>query len=203
MEWERERMRDCSRTRGARSMSFFLDAEQRSRVARARRDAYNLSRGGNAMAGTIDLTVNGRRESVAADPQTPLLTVLRNDLGLHGPKFGCGLGQCGACTVHMDGTAIRSCATPVSSARGTRITTIEGLAPDGTLHAVQQAFIDEQAAQCGYCINGMIMQAAAFLATTKRPTEDQVRQALAGNLCKCGTHVRILRAVMRAAEKMA
>src|SRR5512140_1977452 len=106
------------------------------------------------MSETISMTVNGRAETVRAEPDTPLLYVLRNDLGLSGPKFGCGLGQCGACTVHLDGTAIRSCATPVASARGARVMTLEGLPKDGTLHTVQQAFIDEQAAQCGYCING-------------------------------------------------
>jgi len=155
------------------------------------------------MAGTIDLTVNGRRESVAADPQAPLLTVLRNDLGLHGPKFGCGLGQCGACTVHMDGTAIRSCATPVASARGTRITTIEGLARGGTLHAVQQAFIDEQAAQCGYCINGWIMTAAALLEADPHASEEDIRKGLAGLKCRCGTHMSILRAVRLAQSRLA
>ena len=156
------------------------------------------------MPQVIELVVDGKRQRVEVEPSTPLLYVLRNDVGAMAPRFGCGLAQCGACTVHLDGVAIRSCATPVSSAANAKVTTLAGLAPaPGTLHAVQQAFIDEQAAQCGYCINGMIMQAAAFLATNKRPTEDQVRQALAGNLCKCGTHVRILRAVMRAAEKMA
>ena len=151
------------------------------------------------------LTVNGKRVPVTYnDPQTPLLYVLRNDLGLRGPRFGCGLGQCGACTVHIDGVAVRSCITPLSTVDvNKKIVTLEGLGTPEKPHRVQKAFIDEQAAQCGYCINGMIMQAAALLATTKRPTEDQVRQALAGNLCKCGTHVRILRAVMRAAEKMA
>ena len=151
----------------------------------------------------MKLVVNGTPHEIDAAPDTPLLYVLRNDLGLTGPKFGCGLGQCGACMVHVDGVAVRSCTTPVSSAARGPITTIEGLGTPDKPHPVQQAFIEEQAAQCGYCINGMIMQAAAFLATNKRPTEDQVRQALAGNLCKCGTHVRILRAVMRAAEKMA
>ena len=137
------------------------------------------------------------------DPNMPLLYALRDQLGLHGMHFGCGLGQCGACTVHYYGEALRSCLMPVSAVAGAEIVTLEGLGTPEKPHPVQQAFIDEQAAQCGYCINGMIMQAAAFLATTKRPTEEQVRQALAGNLCKCGTHVRILRAVMRAAEKMA
>ena len=129
--------------------------------------------------------------------------MLRNDLGVLGPKFGCGLAQCGACTVHLDGTAIRSCATPAASANGASVTTLEGLAKNGALHAVQQAFIDEQAVQCGYCINGMIMQAAAFLQTNRKPSETQIREALAGNLCRCGTHLRIVRAVKRASESMA
>ena len=155
------------------------------------------------MTDTISFTVNGREESVRADPQAPLLYVLRNDLGLAGPKFGCGLGQCGACTVHMDGVAIRSCATPVASARGTRITTLEGLPKDGALHAVQQAFIDEQAAQCGYCINGWIMTAAAFLEANPDATEDDIRRGLSGLKCRCGTHLAILRAVKLAASRMA
>ena len=151
----------------------------------------------------INLKVNGATRSVPAEPDTPLLYVLRNDLELNGAKYGCAMTQCGACTVHYYGEALRSCVMPVSAVADAEIVTLEGLGTAEKPHPVQQAFIDEQAAQCGYCINGMIMQAAAFLATTKRPTEDQVRQALAGNLCKCGTHVRILRAVMRAAEKMA
>jgi nicotinate dehydrogenase subunit A len=152
----------------------------------------------------VVLTVNGKTSTIEVDdPQMPLLYALRNDLGLHGPRFGCGLGQCGACTVLVDGAAVRSCLFPVSSVGKAKLMTLEGLGSSTHPHPLQKAFIDEQAVQCGYCINGMIMQAAAFLATTKRPTEDQVRQALAGNLCKCGTHVRILRAVMRAAEKMA
>jgi nicotinate dehydrogenase subunit A len=155
------------------------------------------------MKPTIDMTVNGRRERVEAEAQTPLLTVLRNDLGLRGPKFGCGLGQCGACTVHMDGVAIRSCATPVASAQGTAITTLEGLARGGTLHAVQQAFVDEQAAQCGYCINGWIMTAAALLATNPRASEQEIRQGLSGLKCRCGTHMSILRAVRLAQSRLA
>jgi nicotinate dehydrogenase subunit A len=156
------------------------------------------------MTATIKLTVNGKAVVLKADDHSmPLLYALRDQLGLHGMHFGCGLAQCGACTVHYYGEALRSCVMPVSAVADAEIVTLEGLGTAEKPHPVQQAFIDEQAAQCGYCINGMIMQAAAFLATTKRPTEDQVRQALAGNLCKCGTHVRILRAVMRAAEKMA
>lgn len=155
------------------------------------------------MADTIEMTVNGRRERVAVEPDTPLLNVLRNDLGLHGPKFGCGLGQCGACTVHLDGTAIRSCATPVSAANGARITTLEGLAQKpGTLHVVQQAFIEEQAAQCGYCINGWIMTAAELLDRNPRASDAEIRQALSGLKCRCGTHMSILRAVKRAQSKV-
>ncbi|HWH40605.1 MAG TPA: (2Fe-2S)-binding protein [Usitatibacter sp.] len=155
------------------------------------------------MAESFDLTVNGRRERVTAEPETPLLTVLRNDLHLHGPKFGCGLGQCGACTVHLDGTAIRSCATPVASARGARVTTLEGLAPrEGTLHVVQQAFIDEQAAQCGYCLSGWIMTAAALLERNPHASDAEIRQGLSGLKCRCGTHMSILRAVKLAQSRM-
>ena len=155
------------------------------------------------MSETIPMTVNGRAETVRAEPDTPLLYVLRNDLGLAGPKFGCGLGQCGACTVHLDGTAIRSCATPVASARGKRVTTLEGLPKVGALHAVQQAFIDEQAAQCGYCINGWMMTAAALLEANPHASEDEIRRGLSGLKCRCGTHMAILRAVKLAATRMA
>ncbi|WP_444814939.1 (2Fe-2S)-binding protein [Variovorax brevis] len=152
------------------------------------------------MATSITLTVNGKTEVLQAeDPAMPLLYALRNQLGLHGLHFGCGLAQCGACSVHYNGEPLRSCVMPVSAAAGANIVTLEGLGSPDKPHPLQQAFIDEQAAQCGYCINGMIMQAAGLLATTPHPTEAQVREALAGNLCKCGTHVRILRAVMRVA----
>jgi nicotinate dehydrogenase subunit A len=148
---------------------------------------------------TRSLNVNGRDVSVTVDdPDTPLLYVLRNELGLHGPRFGCGLGQCGACTVHLDGAAVRSCVTPLSSVTG-RIVTLEGLGTDAAPHPVQQAFIDEQAVQCGYCINGMIMQSAAFLARNPKPSEQEIKAELANNLCRCSTHLRIVRAVMRAA----
>jgi nicotinate dehydrogenase subunit A len=156
------------------------------------------------MATTVTLRVNGKSHAVRVDdPQMPLLYALRNDLDLHGPRFGCGLSQCGACTVHVDGKAVRSCVYPVSEAAGKKIVTLEGLGAAKKLHPVQQAFIEEQAAQCGYCINGMIMQAAAFLEENKRPSEAEIRQALAGNLCRCGTHLRIVRAVKRASEMMA
>lgn len=130
----------------------------------------------------------------------PLLYALRDNLGLHGPRFGCGLGQCGACTVHVDGYAVRSCVTPVSAVGKKRIVTLEGLGTTEKPAALQKAFIAEQAAQCGYCINGMIMEAAAFLARNKKPSEDQIKQALANNLCRCGTHLRIVRAVKRGAD---
>ena len=151
----------------------------------------------------ISLDVNGERRSVGAEPDTPLLYVLRNDLALNGAKFGCGLSQCGACTVLVDGKATRSCVTPISAVANGKITTIEGLGSIDKPHPLQQAFIDEQAVQCGYCINGMIMQAAALLQTTPRPTEEQIRAAMAENLCRCGTHLRIVRAIKRASEKTA
>ena len=132
------------------------------------------------------------------DPQMPLLYALRNDLGLQGPRFGCGLGQCGACTVHVDGEAVRSCVTPVADIKGRKVVTLEGLGTPEHPDPLQQAFIDEQAVQCGYCINGMIMQAKALLNANPHPTEDQIRQELAQNLCRCGTHVRIVRAIQRA-----
>lgn len=148
----------------------------------------------------ISIVVNGTHHDVDASPDTPLLYVLRDQLGLTGPKFGCGLGQCGACTVHLDGNAVRSCTTPMSSAARGAITTIEGLGTAEKPHPVQQAFIDQQAAQCGYCINGMIMVTASLIARNKRPSKEQIRSALNNNLCRCGTHMRILRAVERAVE---
>jgi nicotinate dehydrogenase subunit A len=151
------------------------------------------------MAKTISLNVNGKPHAVVADdPDMPLLYALRNDLGLHGPRFGCGLAQCGACTVHVDGRAVRSCSVPLASVAGRRITTLEGLGTAGKPHALQAAFIEEQAVQCGYCINGMIMEAAALLAVNPKPSDEQIRAALQHNLCRCGTHTRILRAVKRA-----
>ena len=146
------------------------------------------------------LSVNGKTVSVAfGDPETPLLYILRNGLGLHGPRFGCGLGQCGACTIHVDGEAVRSCVTPLSAVKDAEIVTLEGLGTEAHPHPIQQAFIDEQAVQCGYCINGMIMQSAAFLQKNQKPTEEEIKEELANNLCRCGTHLRILRAVKRAA----
>jgi nicotinate dehydrogenase subunit A len=151
----------------------------------------------------LTLQVNGVSRSVDVEPDTPLLYVLRDDLALHGPRFGCGLAQCGACTVIMDGRAIRSCVTPVSSAVGRKVTTLEGLGSMDKPHPIQRAFIEEQAAQCGYCINGMIMTSKALLDRMPKPSDREIRQALAGNLCRCGTHQRIIRAVKRAAALMA
>jgi nicotinate dehydrogenase subunit A len=154
------------------------------------------------MAKPVPLNVNGRPVTVTVDdPDMPLLYALRDNLKLQGPRFGCGLGQCGACMVHIDGEAVRSCITPLSSVGAQQpVVTLEGLGSLDKPHPVQKAFIEEQAVQCGYCINGVIMQSAAFLAKTKNPSENDIRQALAGNLCRCGTHARILRAVKRAAS---
>jgi nicotinate dehydrogenase subunit A len=148
----------------------------------------------------ISLKVNGQTATIQADdPAMPLLYALRNDLGLHGPRFGCGLAQCGACTVHLNGEAVRSCVTPLSAVAGKNIVTLEGLGTSEKLHPLQEAFIVEQAAQCGYCINGMIMQGASLLNKTAHPSVDEIKAALAGNLCRCGTHLRIVRAIQRAA----
>jgi nicotinate dehydrogenase subunit A len=141
--------------------------------------------------------------AVAAEPETPLLYILRNDLKLKGARFGCGLGQCGSCTVLVDGKPVQSCDFPLSAAAGKAVITVEGLAPGGKLHPLQQAFIDEQAAQCGYCVTGIIMAAKALLDSHPRPSDAEIRTALKGNLCRCGTHQRILRAIRRAAEVIA
>ena len=144
------------------------------------------------------IQVNGQVHNVQADSKTPLLHVLQNELLLKGPKYGCGLGQCGACTVHINGQAIRSCVMPVGAVRG-EVTTLEGLGTPDKPHPVQKAFIDAQAAQCGYCINGMVMTTVAFLKKTPKPTDDQIKAALDANLCRCGTHMRIISAVRKAA----
>ena len=148
----------------------------------------------------LQLKVNGKTRSVTAEPDTPLLYVLRNDFELNGAKFGCGLAQCGACTVLVDGKATRSCVTPIGTLGESEITTIEGLGTIEKPHPLQRAFMDEQAAQCGYCINGMIMTAKELLDRTPKPTEADVRAALDANLCRCGTHGRIIRSVLKAAE---
>jgi nicotinate dehydrogenase subunit A len=148
------------------------------------------------------LEVNGQPRRVSAAPDTPLLYVLRNDLGLVGSRFGCGTGQCGACFVMVDGKALPSCDTPLWSVAGKRVTTVEGLSNDGALHPVQAALLAEQAAQCGYCISGIAVAAAALLASNPNPTEIEVREALDRNLCRCGAHNRVVRAVLRAAKDM-
>jgi nicotinate dehydrogenase subunit A len=150
---------------------------------------------------TYTLRVNGAQHAVDVEGDTPLLYVLRNDLELNGPKFGCGLAQCGACTVLIDGKAVRSCVTPVSAVKGT-VETIEGLGSEQKLHPIQKAFIAEQACQCGYCGNGMVMSAKALLAKNPRPTNEEIRKALNGHLCRCASHNRIVRAVQRAAKEM-
>ena len=155
------------------------------------------------MPTTIRLTVNGRAHDVDVDADTALLYVLRNDLGLNGPKFGCGLGECGACTVLIDGVAARACVIPVKGCTGREIVTLEGLGSRERPDPVQAAFIAEQAAQCGYCLNGMIMTTRALLAINPHPTEAEAREALRYNLCRCGAHVEIMRAVMRAAGQTA
>jgi nicotinate dehydrogenase subunit A len=148
----------------------------------------------------LTLKVNGKSRTVDVDPTTPLLYVLRNDLDLHGPRFGCGLAQCGACSVIVEGSAIRSCVTPVSAMKGKEITTLEGLGSVAKPHRLQAAFIEEQAAQCGYCMNGMIMNAKVFLDKNPHPTDDDIKKALDPILCRCGSHLRVIRAIKRAAN---
>lgn len=150
----------------------------------------------------VTLTVNGAQRAVPVSAQASLLNLLRNDLCLNSPKYGCGLGECGACTVLVDGVAARACVIPAVHAGGRAITTLEGLGSADKLHPVQQAFIDEQAAQCGYCLSGMIMMTAALLARQPDPSDDEIRRELSGNLCRCGTHLEIIQAVRRAAELM-
>jgi nicotinate dehydrogenase subunit A len=147
----------------------------------------------------IALQVNGQSHSVDAAADTPLLYVLRNDLQLNAPKFGCGLSQCGACTVHLGDRAVRSCVTPLSDVGDQPVTTLEGLGTGDALHPLQQAFLDEQAAQCAYCTNGMIMSAAALLQRNAQPSLDEIKMAMNGNLCRCGAHLRIIRAIQRTA----
>jgi len=153
---------------------------------------------------TFTLTVNGEQHQVDVDPKTPVLWVLREHLGLLGTKFGCGIAQCGACTIHLDGSAVRSCTLPVSAVGDTPITTIEGLADDEgeELHPVQEAWLEHDVPQCGYCQAGQIMSASALLDETPNPTEDEIEEAMAGNICRCGTYVRIREAIKTAAEKV-
>jgi nicotinate dehydrogenase subunit A len=151
----------------------------------------------------LTLNVNGRSHTVDVDPATPLLYVLSDDLELHGPKFGCGLGQCGACTVILRGASVRSCVTPVKAAVGAQITTLEGLGTPEKPHPIQQAFIDEQAAQCGFCLNGVILTAKALLDKNPKATEEEIQQALSGVLCRCFTHVRMYQAIQKYAKGLA
>jgi len=155
------------------------------------------------MAPPVALQVNGQTHTLAVDGRVPLLQVLRNDLGLNGPKYGCGLGECGACAVLIDGVAARSCCIPLDGVAGRAVTTLEGLGSADRLHPVQQAFIDTQAAQCGYCLNGMLLATVALLQRYPQPTDAQARTALQHHLCRCGTHLEILAAVQRAAELLA
>jgi aerobic-type carbon monoxide dehydrogenase small subunit (CoxS/CutS family) len=150
----------------------------------------------------ISLNVNGKVHEIDADPDMPLLYALRNDIGLNNPQFGCGLAQCGACTVHVDGQPVRSCVTPVSSVGPAKVVTLAGLGTPDNPHPLQTAYVEEQVPQCGYCINGWIMTAAALLERIKKPTDAQIMEALTGLKCRCGTHVSIMRAVRRAAEMM-
>jgi len=154
------------------------------------------------MAKPIQLEINGKRYTVQSDPETPLLSALRDELGLTGTKYGCGEGQCGACTVLVGGTPRRSCQIPVSAAAAKPITTVEGLEKDGRLHPVQEAFLDEGAFQCAYCTSGMIMSSVGLLSTNPSPTSAEIVQSLQGNICRCGTHPRIIEAVHRAAKAM-
>jgi aerobic-type carbon monoxide dehydrogenase small subunit (CoxS/CutS family) len=154
------------------------------------------------MAGSLQLEINGRRVSVSYPPETPLLYVLRDELGLTGTKYGCGEGMCGACTVLIGGTARRSCQIPVSAAASRPVTTIEGLEKDGALHPVQQAFLDAGAFQCAYCTSGMIMSSVSLLNANPHPTREQIVQAMQGNVCRCGTHPRIIEAIEKAAGQM-
>ena len=154
------------------------------------------------MAENFTLRVDGKTHQISADPDMPLLYALRNDLGLNNPQFGCGLAQCGACTVHIDGVAVRSCVTPVSSVGTAKVVTMSGLGTPEKPHPLQAAYVEEEVTQCGYCINGWVMAGAALLNTTKKPTDEQIKQALTGIKCRCGTHMSIMRAMRRAATMM-
>ena len=154
------------------------------------------------MAEKYSISVNGKTHTVKADPDMPLLYALRNDIGLNNPQFGCGLAQCGACTVHMDGEAIRSCVTPISSVGTSKVVTMSGIGTPEKPHPLQAAYVEEEVTQCGFCINGWMMHGAAFLNKTKKPTDAQIKEALTGIKCRCGTHMSIMRAMKRAASMM-
>jgi nicotinate dehydrogenase subunit A len=176
-----------------------IDRPRRGGAAAANDD---IPKGDMHPMARINLDVNGKVQTIDADPDMPLLYALRNDIGLNNPHFGCGLAQCGACTVHVDGVAVRSCVTPVSAVGNAKVVTLAGLGTPEKPHPIQKAYVEEQVPQCGYCINGWIMTAAAFLNAKKKPTDAEIREALTGLKCRCGTHMGILRAVKRAGAMM-
>jgi len=184
------------------SLGFILKASAPGAPRNNERQGRSARRERNTMSQRFILNVNGKIHAVDADPDMPLLYALRNDVGLNNPHFGCGLAQCGACTVHLDGEPIRSCVTPLSAVGNSKIVTLAGLGTPEKPHPLQIAYIEEQVPQCGYCINGWLMTAAAFLRNKKRPSEAEIKDALSGLKCRCGTHISILKAVKRAAEMM-
>jgi nicotinate dehydrogenase subunit A len=183
-------------------LGFILKASAPGAPRNNERQGRSARRERNTMSQRFILNVNGKIHAVDADPDMPLLYALRNDVGLNNPHFGCGLAQCGACTVHLDGEPIRSCVTPLSAVGNSKIVTLAGLGTPEKPHPLQIAYIEEQVPQCGYCINGWLMTAAAFLRNKKRPSEAEIKDALSGLKCRCGTHISILKAVKRAAEMM-
>jgi nicotinate dehydrogenase subunit A len=184
-----------------RDVSRQSDFRNRQPVASASQNTSLWLKEMVPMPQSITLNINGKDQTIAVEPDSMLLYALRDNLGLHGPKFGCGLAECGACTVVMNGNAVRSCVTPISAVGQAKVITLEGLGTVDNPHPLQKAFIEEQAAQCGYCINGMIMAAKALLDQNRHPNRDDIKQALDGNLCRCGTHMRILRAIERVAAQ--
>jgi len=201
--WASARLTKIHSYRNNQNNSTLLPAIMTVAEPRGKSEHEREARGGVALTRSVGLTVNGTEHAFALPLSTPLIYVLRNDLALNGPKFGCGLGECGACTVLVDGIAARSCVVTLGTVEGRSVVTLEGLGTPEAPHPVQSAFITEQAAQCGYCLNGMIMTTTALLARTPDPSEAEVRAALRFNLCRCGTHVEILRAVMHAARLLA
>jgi nicotinate dehydrogenase subunit A len=181
-----------------------LDERGVTSMAKREKQYQSVSRscssGGGHVDKSISLVVDGNAVTVNADPQMPLLYALRSELGLNNPKFGCGKAQCGACTVHLDGAPVRSCVLPVEAAAGRRVTTLSGLGTADKPHPLQTAYIQEQVPQCGYCLSGWIMTAAAFLKTNPKPSDAQIREAMAGIKCRCGTHMAIMRAIKRASQ---
>jgi nicotinate dehydrogenase subunit A len=199
-DWRRPKAADFDAVEFACPLESLIGALDVAQGAEQDAPLFVHSAPSGAPVMAINIKVNGAMHSVPAEPDTPLLYVLRNDLGLNAAKFGCGLAQCGACTVLVDGKPARSCVTPIEALGQSEVTTLEGLGTIERPHPLQAAFMTEQAAQCGYCIPGIIMQAKALLDRNPQPSEADVRQELAGNLCRCGTHNRIVRAVLRAAQ---